>query len=386
MRRTIIITLLLAFWVGCSSNQTQPTILATETMPQSTASSVNNPKPENLTNVILNIVNADRTAVELHVIDNTGQASLKRSLACSKTPCEQTQIHAIPNQPTIALVVGDSGSGGELYQIEYTNWQATKLADQVDKQSIAITPDGTKMAFLRLRTDTSAPVALGSIWVYAFAAQSTSQITEWVAFYADLIWLDNQQLVFSRANRGTPPTDWHTWLLDLNDLEQPQELSAGRVQAIIGDQYIFIEHEQARTGDLNPLIQLERYDLEQGRSTPISDWYDRYSQTLKIKSAPNHQYAALVAGGEPEMLGMTTPPQLKFELQILQADGTTSQTLLVPCTECYPSWSSKSENMLFFDANSEQFVLVDATTGTISKKTLATAFYPHPSTMLIIDN
>ncbi|MFD3165308.1 hypothetical protein [Herpetosiphon sp. NSE202] len=385
MQRSVLIIIMAIFLTGCANNQAQPTVPPTATIPQPTPSSVSSINPESLSNVIVNITNADRTALELHTIDDTGQASLKRSFTCPKNSCEQTKLNAIPNQPALALVIGDSGSGGELYQLDYTNWQATKLAAQVDQQSIAITPDGSKIAFVRLRTDTTAPVALGSIWMYDFAAQSTSQISEWSAFYTDLIWLDNQQLLFSKANVGTPPTDWHTWLLDLNDHEQPQELSAGRIQAIVGDQQLFIEHEQTRTADLNPLIQLERYDLEQGVSTPISTWYDRYSQTLNIKAAPNQQKAALVAGGEPEMLGMTTPPQLGVELKIIQADGTTSQTIFVNCTECYPTWSSKSQTILFFDANSQQFVLVDAATGTISHKTLPTAFYPYPSTMLIID-
>ncbi|KPL90927.1 TolB-like translocation protein [Herpetosiphon geysericola] len=398
MRRNALI-FMFALLVGCTNHQTQPTatvpptaiilptatVLPTATIPQPIATSVSSPNTESITNMIVNITNADRTALELHEIDDTGQASLKLSLACPKNSCAKTKLHAIPNQPAFALVAGDSAFGGELYQIDYTNWQATTIADRVDQKSLAITPDGSKIAFLRLRTDTTAPVALGSIWVYDFAAQSTSQISEWRAFYADLIWLDNQQLLFSEANVGTPPTDWHTWLLDLNNLEQPRELSAGRIQAIVGEQQLFIEHEQNRTADLNPLIQIERYDLESGSSTPISDWYDRYSQTLKINAAPNQQKAALVAGGEPEMLGMTTPPQLGVELQILQADGTTSQPLFVNCTECYPRWSSKSQIILFFDSNSDQLVLVDAATGTISYKTLSTAFYPHLSTMLIID-
>ncbi len=317
--------------------------------------------------------------------------SLKISFACPKNPCEQTRLYAIPKQSSLVLVIGDNGSGGELYQVATDTWQEIKLADAVDKHNIAIAPDGSKMAFLRLRTDTSAPVALGSIWVYDFAKQSMSQVSEWAAFYADLIWLDNQQILFSRANIGTPPTDWHTWVLALNDPEQPQELSPGRVQALVGTRYLFIEHEQARTADLNPLIQLERYDLEQGISTPISDWYDRYSQTLKIKSASNHQKAALVTGGEPEMLGMTTPVQLGIDLQILQADGTTSQSLFVTCTECLPTWSSDSQTLLFFDANSDQLVLVDATTGTMSQQKLPKAFYPQfpyssLSHLLLLDN
>lgn len=382
MRRGLLILVLMAL-IGCSNHKLQP---INPTLPPPTIKQAPSATPTNIGTLekaqiqfIANVANQQHTAVELYTIDGNGGSKLQKSLECLDLYCEQTQLYAIPNQAVIALVVGDNGSGGELYQVSYQNWQATKIADQVAMDSLAIMPDGSTLAFLRLRTDTSAPVALGSIWVYEFANQNLKQVSEWMAFYADVIWLDNQQMLFSRAKNGTPPTNWHTWLLDLNNPSQPQEISAGRIQAVIGNQQLFIEHEQARISNLNPLIQIQRYDLRQGISTPISDWYDRYSQLLQIETAPNQQQVVLITGGEPEMLGMTTPPQLGIDLQIIDAAGVAGPTSFIECTECWPSWSSEGQTLLFFDYNHERLVLVDPSTGAIDQQKLPERFYPHPS-------
>ncbi len=89
MRRSVLI-IMLVLLVGCSSNQTQPTNVPTatnvptSTIPQPTVTNVISTNAETAANIIANVTNVDRTAVELHEIDSTGHAKLKNKLRMSQ--------------------------------------------------------------------------------------------------------------------------------------------------------------------------------------------------------------------------------------------------------------------------------------------------------------
>jgi Tol biopolymer transport system component len=130
------------------------------------------------------------------------------------------------------------------------------IAERVDEISDhPFSPDGAQLVFTRLQDANPAPVPQSSLWVIPVQGGEPRQIVPWGFFYASPAWLNNQELVFSQAFTGTPPSNWKTFRVAASGAEEPREIARGMLVELAPDRTTMLMVIEVESGNS------QRHDL-----------------------------------------------------------------------------------------------------------------------------
>jgi hypothetical protein len=169
------------------------------------------------------------TIAELRSIDLA--TGLVTSIVPCINPCSiiQLAIHPLNNQlfyilepqntPLQRSLWSSQADGAEMQQISADVWD---MAQQ------PFSPDGSSIVISRLQAQQDTSESTTANWVLQLQNGNIQQITDWGFSIEPGTWLNNQEIIYPQASFGSPPCDWSSYVVRVQEAK-PQLYARGKV-------------------------------------------------------------------------------------------------------------------------------------------------------------